>query len=166
MVDRRSAGEWTVERVVRHCQEEHADLQATLEASQRAEGRFHVPNEFGVVYVAADRETALAELDHRARMAGLTRAELLPRLLLTLELSARRILDLTDPAVCDAWGLSAADLSESDYARCQEVARSARADGFEAIRFPSARGRGENYAIFLDRLAPGSHLREEVREVL
>ena len=155
MVDRRSAGEWTVERVVRHCQEEHADLQATLEASQRAEGRFHVPNEFGLVYVAADRETALAELDHRARMAGLT-----------LEFSARRILDLTDPAVCDAWGLSAADLSDNDYARCQEVARSARDDGFEAIRFPSARGHGENYAIFLDRLAPGSHLREEAREVL
>src|SRR5699024_3242120 len=114
----------------------------------RVEGRFHVPKEFGLVYVAADRGTALAELDHRARVAGLTRAELLPRLLLTLEFSARRVLDLTDPAVCDTWDLSAADLSDNDYARCQEVARSARDDGFNAIRFPSARGHGENYSSY------------------
>jgi hypothetical protein len=39
--------------------------------------------------------------------------------------------------------------------------------GYEAIRFPSATGAGENLAIFLDRLAPGSYIRiireQEVR---
>jgi hypothetical protein len=96
-------------------------------------------------------------------MAGLRREDLLPRLLLTLDLSLRRILDLTDEEVRSAWGLTADDLASDDYARCQEVARAAR-DGYEAIRFPSARGAGENYAVFLDRLAPGSHLREDRRE--
>lgn len=164
MIRRATSAAGTTEWVFRHCQEDHANLHATLEASTAAEGRFHVRREFGAVYVAADRETALAELDHRARMAGLSREDLLPRLLLTLELTARRILDLTDEGVRQAWGLTAVDLSDDDYTRCQEVARAARDDGYEAIRFPSARGAGENYAVFLDRLAPGSHVREHARE--
>jgi RES domain-containing protein len=150
--------------VFRHCQEDHANLDATLEASRDAPGRFHVQREFGAVYVAADRETTVAELDHRARMVGLSREDLLPRLLLTLELAASRILDLTDQDVRSAWGLTVEDLGADDYARCQEVARAARDDGFEAIRFPSARGTGHNYAVFLDRLAPGPQLHEVDRE--
>lgn len=164
MIQRTESEDRTTEWVFRHCQEDHANLHATLDASRDAEGRFHVRREFGAIYVAADRETALAELDHKARAAGLERQDLLPRLLLTLDLSVRRILDLTDDAVRTAWGLTADDLAGSDYARCQEIARAARDDGYEAIRFPSARGTGENYAVFLDRLTPGSHLREDSRE--
>ena len=99
----------TTERVFRHCQEDHANLHATLEASRSAEGRFHARREFGAVYVAADRETALAELDRKASAAGLSREDLLPRLLLTLEFAARRILDLTNEEVREAWGVSAED---------------------------------------------------------
>jgi RES domain-containing protein len=164
VIQRTTSPERVTERVFRHCQEDHANLRATLEASSGAPGRFHVLREFGAVYVATDRETTLAELDHRARRAGLSREDLLPRLLLTLELAARRILDLTDEAVRKAWGLTLDDLAGDEYARCQEVARAARDDGYEAIRFPSARGAGQNYAVFLDRLAPGSHLREVDRE--
>lgn len=164
MIQRKTSPERTTEWVFRHCQEDHSNLQSTLEASKDAEGRFHVRREFGAVYVAADRETALAELDHKAGMAGLSREDLLPRLLLTLALAVHRILDLTDESVRQAWGLSAEDLRSNDYTRCQEVARAAREDGYEVIRFPSARGTGENYAVFLDRLAPGSYLREDARE--
>lgn len=164
MIPRKEGEDRTTEWVFRHCQEDHANLHATIEASRDAEGRFHVRREFGAVYVAADRDTALAELDHKARAAGLSREDLLPRLLLTLDLTVRRILDLTDQRVRSAWGLATDEVEENDYARCQEIARAARDDGYEAIRFPSARGEGENYAIFLDRLAPGSHLREDARE--
>lgn len=97
-------------------------------------------------------------------MLGLSREDLLPRLLLTLELSLRRILDLTDESVRRDWGLSTEDIRSNHYGRCQEIARAARDDGYEAIRFPSARGAGENYAVFLDRLVPGSYLREFGRE--
>lgn len=41
----------------------------------------------------------------------------------------------------------------------QEVGRAARRDGYEAIRYPSAAGAGENLAVFLDRLHPGSEVR-------
>lgn len=164
MIQRKTSPGRTSEWVFRHCQAEHANLQATQAASREVEGRFHVRGEFGAVYAAADRETALAELDHRARLAGLSREELLPRLLLTLDLTVRRVLDLTDEEVRTAWGIAADELRSSDYPRCQEIARAARDDGYEAIRFPSARGVGDNYAVFLDRLAPGSHLREADRE--
>jgi RES domain-containing protein len=140
VVHRTTAAGLTTERVFRHCQLDHSDLHATLEASSRAPGRFHIQREFGAVYVAGDRDTSIAELDHKARLAGLTRAELSPRLLLTLELAAHRILDLTDQNIRSAWGLTMEDLSSDDYTRCQEVARAARDDGFEAVRFPSARG--------------------------
>ncbi len=128
------------------------------------QSRFHVRGDFGAVYVACDPNTALAELDHKASRLGLARAELLPRYMLTLDLSAVRILDLTDEATRTAWGLLDADLGGDDYTRCREAARAARTDGIEAIRYPSARGNGENYAIFLDRLKPGSHFREVSRE--
>lgn len=166
MIQRKVSPRRTTEWVFRHCQQEHADLRATLDASQAVEGRFHIRSEFGAIYVSSDRQTALAELDHRARLMGLRREDLLPRLLITLDLAAERILDLTDETVRKAWGISVQDLRGSDYARCQEVARAARDDGFEAIRFPSARGAGDNYAIFLDRLSPGSHLLEAARELL
>ena len=103
MIQRKISPERTTERVYRHCQEDHANLPASFEASEEAEGRFHVRREFGAVYVAADPKTTLSELDHKARMAGLGREDLLPRLLLTLELSVRRILDLTDEEIRESW---------------------------------------------------------------
>jgi hypothetical protein len=44
------------------------------------------------------------------------------RLLLTLDLTVRRILDLTDEEVRKAWGITTDDLEGNDYARCQEIA--------------------------------------------
>lgn len=164
MIQRTESKGQITEWVFRHCQEDHSNLRATLEASRDVAGRFHIQREFGFIYVVADRETALAELDYKARAAGLSRQELLPRLLLSLDLVVRRLLDLTDGDVRKAWGLTSGDISSSDCTRCQEVARAARDHGYEAIRFPSARGAGENYAVFLDRLAPGSRLREDSRE--
>jgi hypothetical protein len=72
-IQRKIPPERTTERVFRHCQEDHANLQATFEASKAAEGQFNVWRELGAVYVAADHETAHSELDHKARMAGLSR---------------------------------------------------------------------------------------------
>ena len=69
------------------------------------------------------------------------------------------MLELTRDDVREAWGLSTADLHAADWSACQEVARRARSAGFEAIRFPSASGSGENLAIFLDRLHADSFVR-------
>lgn len=155
----------TIEWVFRHCHPDHTDLRATLEASREhdADGRFHVHLEFGAVYVASEIAIVLAELDYRAHRIGLTRADRLPRSLLSLEIAVSRVLDLTDSVVRAAWGVTADDLRSGDYTRCREVARAARDDGYEAVRYPSARGDGDNYAVFLDRMKPGSYLKEVAR---
>lgn len=149
------------EWVFRNCRPSHTDLHATLRASETSpeQYRFNVRGEFGAIYVSDTVETSLRELDHWAAKAGLTRKELLPRVMLTLELVAEQVLDLTDPDTADAWGLTPSSLESDDYADCQEVAQAARNSAYEAILYPSARADGENFAVFLDRLKPGSHLR-------
>jgi hypothetical protein len=86
--------------------------------------------------------------------------------MLHLEVSLGRVLGLADEAVRKTWGILLADLASDDYARCQAVARAARHDGYEAIRYPSATGEGENLAIFMDRLERGSSLRVTERRIL
>lgn len=162
-----SAEVGATDEVFRHCGPHHADLDQTLAHAEALGGRYNPPGEFGAVYVSATRGDALRELDRRVARVGLERADLLPRLLLTLELRVERLLDLTDEAVRKEWGVDLDDLiRDTDYTRCREVARSARRAGFEAIRFPSFEGHGVNYAVFLDRLKPGSSLRTVSEEVL
>jgi RES domain-containing protein len=86
--------------------------------------------------------------------------------MLHLEVSLGRVLDLTDEGVREAWGLSISDLASDDYTRCQAVARAARRDGYEAVRYPSATGEGENLAIFMDRLEKESSVRITQRQIL
>lgn len=151
----------------RQCHPAHAEVSdATLRASAREGGRFNPQHEFGALYVSLSRETAVHELRRRARRLAVDVADLLPRTMLRLRLDLERVLDLTDPNVATAWGLSAALFQADDLASCQEVARAARRAGYEAIRFPAASGTGENVAIFLDRLHAGSTVVVESAEEL
>jgi RES domain-containing protein len=150
----------------RQCHPDHTDLGATLRASLHHPFRFNPPEEFGVLYVALTERTAVAELERQAERIGIPVARLAPRLMLHLEVSLGRVLDLTDHGVREAWGLSISDLASDDYARCQAIARAARRDGFEAVRYPSATGEGENLAIFMDRLEKGSSVRITQRQIL
>jgi RES domain-containing protein len=152
----------------RQCHPDHASIAETLRVGAAFPSRFTPSGgRFGVLYVALAPETATAELRRRAGQLGVPLTALAPRTMLTLAVRLRRVLDLTDAAVRAAWGLTADDLASDDYARCQEVALAARADGYEAIRYPSAaindeQARGEppvNLAIFADRLHPGSEVR-------
>jgi RES domain-containing protein len=101
-------------------------LTVTATAKTPEPGRFHVTGEFGALY------------------------------LLTVELRLANVLDLTDPVVRAEWGLDANAVTSDDMTACQEVAAAARRAGYEAIRYTSATGEGENLALFYDRLHPGS----------
>jgi RES domain-containing protein len=122
-------------------------------------GRFNPTGEFGALYVSLDPETPFRELRRQAVKAGLDVLDFLPRTLFAADARLQRVLDLA----CADVPL----LGSDDWTACQGVARRARLAGYEAIRFPSATGAGENLAIFLDRLAPGSYVRiireEDVR---
>jgi RES domain-containing protein len=141
----------------RQCHPTHTEIaDATLRASAREGGRFNPQHEFGAVYVSLSRETAVRELRRRAQRLAIDVADLLPRTMLRLRVDLERVLDLTNPSTATAWGVSAAQLRSDDLAPCQEVARAARRNGYEAIRYPAASGTGVNVAIFLDRLHAGS----------
>jgi RES domain-containing protein len=168
----------------RQCHPDHAGVADTVRASAAFPSRFTpLGGRFGVLYVALAPETATAELRRRAAQLGVPVSALAPRAMLTLAIRLRRVLDLSDPAVRAAWGITLEDLASDDYARCQEVAVAAREDGYEAIRHPSAAvasadivdaAAGElprsaaavNLAIFADRLHPGSDVRVVRSDVL
>jgi RES domain-containing protein len=131
----------------------------TLAASARTGGRYNPPGEFGAIYVSLDPDTPLRELRRQALQGGVAVADLLPRTLFAAEARLQSVVDLACEEGPAKWGLTAADLASDDWRVCQAIARQARAQGCEAIRFRSATGAGENLAVFLDRLAPGSSLR-------
>jgi RES domain-containing protein len=155
----------------RQCHPDHASIAETIRVGAAYPSRFTPPGgRFGVLYVALTPETAVAELHRRAEQLGVPVTALAPRTMLTLAARLRRVLDLTEPSVRAEWGLVDADLGADDHARCQEVALAARADGYEAIRYPSAArahpadarahdAAEDNLAIFADRLLPGSDVR-------
>jgi RES domain-containing protein len=143
----------------RHCSPEYAEVSTkTLDGSKRDGGRFNPKGEFGAVYVALNRRTAERELSRLAERLGFTVDMLLPRAMLTLDINLGAVLDLTLRGTQKEWGLTPDALRASDFAICQEVARAARRDGYEAILFPSATGEGLNLAIFFDQLRPGSRV--------
>lgn len=152
----------------RHSRARYATVdQETLEASMRVGGRFNPPGEFGAVYVALDRETALRELERRISLSGLPREHFLPRVIVQVRARLSRVLDLTDPRVRAQLELSVADIVAEDWTRCQQVGRKAREAGYSGIRFPSATGEGQNLVIFLEKLEADERLEvEEIEEVI
>jgi RES domain-containing protein len=150
----------------RQCHPDHTDFAATVRASLHREFRFNPAGEFGVLYVALSPSTARAELERQASRLGVPLSRMAPRLMLHLDVALERVLDLADAQVRAGWSLSLDELSSDDYTRCHEIAREARAAGYEAIRYPSATGEGENLAIFFDRLSPASRVRIAHHEIL
>lgn len=151
--------------VFRQCRPNHTDFAATVRASTRHPYRFNPPG-VGGLYVALSPQTARAELERQADRIGIPIAQFAPRVMLQIEAELQRVLDLTDPDVRAANGLSLEDLRSDDYTRCQAVAREAKRKGYEAIRYPSATGVGENLAIFYDSLDPGSRVEITMHEIL
>ena len=131
----------------------------TLLASLRVGGRFNPAGEFGAIYLSLDPDTPFRELHRQAEKGGIGLPALLPRTLFAAEARVQRVVDLACRGGAADWGLTEAGLRADDWAACQLVARQARTMGYEAIRFPSATGAGENLAVFLDRLLDGSYLR-------
>lgn len=164
----RNGGDFLDGRGFRHVSPGHEGVdEEALAGSRRVGGRFNPSSEFGAIYLSLEAETALAELERRAKRSGVEVDQLFPRVLLILEFGLQNVLDLTDPEIRDWWGLTPGDLVSDDHRPCQEVGRAARRAGYEAVLFPSAASQeGRNLAVFVDRLQPGSNLKiVETREL-
>jgi RES domain-containing protein len=137
---------------------DYRELDTTIEASRTFPGRFNPPGT-GAVYVSLDPSTAIEELKRRAAKVKRSLAAFAPRTLFTLDAYLRSVLDLTDVGTRSEWDITLDDLrTENDYTRCHEVAAVARRERYEAIRFPSATGQGENLAVYYDQRLTGSYL--------
>lgn len=130
------------------------------EGARRAGGRWNPAESFATLYVATHRDTAIREFRRLAARQNLSPASFLPRDLFTYEVRMQHVVDLTNEEHVRAAALTADDLRADDARRCQAVGQAAHHAGFEAIRAPSATQDGEVLAIFLDRLLPGSIVRD------
>jgi RHS repeat-associated protein len=109
-------------------------VQSVLDA---IDPKFLDPNaRFGRAFYAADLgDTAIAEVV----ASGETASHVIR---FSVSTSAK-ILDLTDPVIAKAWGYSRGPIT----AETQAIGQKAIAAGFDAIRFPSERGLGNNLAV-------------------
>jgi RES domain-containing protein len=145
--------------VFRHASARHAGIsEQLLRHTQRVGYRFNPPGEFGAIYLALDEDTAKRELRRLAAHNRQPLSELMPRVMITARVHLQCVLDLRDERQRKRYGITLEEIGAGDWSACQAVARLARAEGYEAVRFPSATGAGENLALFLDRMIPGSSL--------
>jgi RES domain-containing protein len=130
---------------------DHADLNRTALMSRAKPGRFNTER-VGAVYLSREPETAIEELRRNAE-GGME-----PCAIFVVAVAVDQVLDLTQPDEIARWGLTAHDFVAEELHRCQAVAEAAVQLGTEAIRWPSATGRGESLALFIDRFGARSRV--------
>lgn len=136
----------------------HADAIGETGPSFANGGRFNPRGEFGALYLSEGADVCwketLKKYDNRAR-------DIPDQALGEFEIHVRRGLDLTDPEVLTALGVTLEDISQpTDYYLTQMIAAAAWSLGIEAIKFPSSLDRDRfNLAVFTDHLANTSILK-------
>jgi RES domain-containing protein len=119
-------------------------------------GRWNPPDSFAILYVAVERETAVAEFLRMAARAGRAPEDFLPRRIYRYEARLTGLCDLRVAGARAALELTDDDLQSDDPSNCQAVGEAAEYLGREGIIAPSATGSGTVLAVFFDRLDPDS----------
>ena len=123
-------------KIVRHAVGSTRQAESVLKG---IDPKFFNPNSRfgGGFYVTVEGETAVAELAaHDVKATQVIRYN--------FNLSNQKVLDLTNPNIASEWGFTTSLSTEA----CQAIAAKARAQGYNAISFPSYRGSGMNYVIY------------------
>jgi RES domain-containing protein len=138
--------------------------------ARRAGARWNPPNTFRTVYTSLDPHTAVDEAFAHFLHYGLPIAKALPRVLVSLEVRVRRVLDLTDARIRRFLTVSERRLLDDPWREMQikgqesltqALGRLAHEDGWEALLAPStARKGGVNLILFPANIeAPQSWMR-------
>lgn len=117
------------------------------------------------LYLAAPRETCVAEFRRMAEGQGKGPASFLPRALHTISVKALAIADLTSVGALEAVGLDLDDLRDDDWSPCQRVGDAIDTLGLGGLLAPSATGDGVVLAVYL-RHAHHGELEVKSTEVL
>lgn len=128
-------------------------------------GRWNPSRSFAVLYLGTTTETVVAEFHRLAARQLLAPGSFLPRTLYTYDIDLQNVLDLREPENHAALGLDIKSLTADDLSACQAVGEAAFTCGREGIVAPSATGIDSVLAVFPERLAPGSAVRDVSAEV-
>lgn len=90
-------------------------------------------------YLSDDPETTVAELQSHGFAATHT-------IRYELNDATANVLDLTDPSTAQQWGYNGGAITDATKA----IGENAASSGYNALKFPSERGSGTNYAILKD----------------
>lgn len=123
-------------------------------------GRWNPPESFATLYLALERQTVVREFLRLARRTGRAPDDFLPRRFYRYGFELSALLDLREADARAAVGLTEAHISSDNLAPCQAVGEAAHYLGREGVIAPSATGAGAVLAVFFDRLAAGSFVRE------
>jgi RES domain-containing protein len=130
-----------------------------------ADGRWGAAGEFEVLYTACDRDGALAEIGYRLGLEPVWPSKI-AHTIHRIGVRLDRILDLTDFALLARLGIDAAGYAGHDYASTQAVSAAAHFLGYQAIRVPNARYRGNNLVVFADAEGALSGLHDQHAEAV
>ena len=126
-----------------------------------ARGRWNRYAEYGCLYTSLSSDGARAEYTKELRRIGIDAATDQPKDLVSLTVSVARVLDLTDAARRNHFGVALETLTgdtDDDLESCRIVADLARLEGYDAILSPSAAlDVARNLNLYIDGRA--DHLR-------
>ncbi len=130
----------------------HSSPRVTTLTGSPAGGRWGPPGTFPVLYLGRPTTSVTVEAYRHLvdDVEGMTGDKVGPRTLWTVQVSVTNVLDLRDPASCDAVGLTWDDLTSpiDQYAACQRVAQAAYQLQLHGIIAPAAGAVGETLALF------------------
>ena len=138
----------------RHLAEQYSPLSGAGARSQG--GRWNPPESFSTLYMALERETAVAEFMRMVERVGREPSDFLPRRLYRYRVELNELLDLRSDEARAMLGLGDEILRGADPTRCQEIGEAAHLLGFEGVLAPSATGSGSVLAVFFERMSPSS----------
>lgn len=123
-------------------------------------GRWNPPDSFATLYLALERETAIAEFYRLAARQRRDPEDFLPRRLYRYDVALEAVLDLRGAAARATIALDDAELRAADATACRRVGEAAEHLGLEGLLAPSATGAGTVLAVFFDRLHADSRVHE------
>lgn len=132
----------------------------TGEGSRKHGGRWNPPSSFATVYAAFSDATALAESKAHFLYYGLDPVDVLPRMIVAVDVKLANVLDLTDGTVRKTLGVSATRMRGDDWRKLnrrgaesltQAIGRAGYESGLEGLIVPACDG-GRNVAWFLGNL--------------
>jgi len=100
------------------------------------------PPETRAIYTSLEKETVLAEANHAIAMQPIPPST--RRTIYSIEIALEEVLDLSDWANLERFGLDKSKLTTSDFSPCQAIGGAVDWLGHDGLLIPSARANGTN----------------------